>query len=67
MIVKIIATLALVLMLLFCGSWAMQTHDEKMQIHDEKREALWTRITDISGALMALLTVGLILVMIWND
>jgi hypothetical protein len=59
MTIKIIATVALVLMLLFFGSWAMQ-------INDEKREVLWTRITDITGALMALMTVGLILVVVWT-
>ena len=59
-VLKIVTTISIVLVLIFFGSWAMQ-------IRDEKREALWTRITDITGALMLLMLVGLMLVVVWND
>jgi membrane-anchored protein YejM (alkaline phosphatase superfamily) len=59
-VLKIVTTISIFLVLIFFGSWAMQ-------IRDEKREKFWTRITDITGALMLLMLVGLILVMIWND
>jgi len=59
-VLKIITTISIFLVLIFFGSWAMQ-------IHDEKREKLWTRITDITGALMLLMIVGLMLVVVWAD
>ena len=59
-VLKIVTTISIVLVLIFFGSWAMQ-------IRDEKREALWTRITDITGALMLLMLVGLMLVVVWAD
>jgi len=59
-VLKIVTTVLIVLNFLFFGSWAMQ-------IHDEKREELWTRITDITGVLMALTMVGAMLVLVWAD
>jgi hypothetical protein len=59
-VLKIITTISIVLVLIFFGSWSMQ-------IRDEKREKLWARITDITGALMLLMLVGLMLVVVWTD
>ena len=59
-VLKIVMTVSIFLVLIFFGSWAMQ-------IHDEKREELWTRITNITGVLMLLMIVGSFLVIIWTD
>ena len=60
MIIKIIATVTIVLLLLFTASGLMMIWER-----GTKREKLWFRITQISGALMAFILVGSFLVMIW--
>jgi len=62
MIIKIIATVTIVLLLLFTASGLMMVWER-----NTGREKLWFRITQISGALMALIMVGSFLVMIWKS
>jgi len=62
MIVKIIATVTLVLLLLFTASGSMMVCER-----GTKREKLWFVTTAVTGALMALILVGAFLVLIWRD
>jgi hypothetical protein len=59
---KIIATVTIVLLLIFVASGLMMVWER-----NTGREKLWFRIAQISGALMALIMVGSFLVMIWKS
>jgi len=61
-VLKIVFTVIVVLMLIFLASGSMMIWER-----DTKREKLWFRITQISGALLALMMVGSFLVLIWTD